>query len=129
MRMSDAFRTALPTLQSILAAIPNGQWFSLGDSTVEFQCYTQAEVQALRVCFPGAFWTKQYQESQQWWQYTTNVEGIPLKIYACREAPPTCRAIEETYEAVEQIPTAFEVRIVTKTRIRYECGPDTPESL
>ncbi len=86
-------------------------------------CATQADVRAIRAAFPGTIWTKRYEQECGWWSYTgTSPAGHAVAIFACREAPPTCRAIVEMVEVEEQVPVKFETRLVTKERVRWECG-------
>src|ERR1700675_1610656 len=97
MRMTTEFRAQLPALYACLALIPDNQFFQLGvDDEVMFQASTQAEVRAIRACYPGVVWKKEFTEGGcNWWEYRTTYNGINLRIYAVKEAPPTCHAIEE----------------------------------
>lgn len=102
------------------------------DGTVNAQCATQDVVRRFRVAFGGGVvWRKEFVESCNWWEYNATIVvryfiGLPLTfnvhIYAVREAPPTCKAIVETYETEESVPVTFEKRKVTKERVRWDCS-------
>lgn len=107
---------------------PADVWVGMGgERSVRLQAPTQANVKAIRRAFPaGLLWRKEFNTYCAWWQYTTTLDGIELRIFACAEAPPACRAIVETYEAEERVPVAFETRTVTKERVRWECPEPVP---
>jgi hypothetical protein len=124
--MTPELRDKLPALLPLLLALPNDQHFELefndNDNAIEFQCDTQIRVRRLRACFPGTVWQKSYSASCQWWEYATEYAGVKLRIYAVKEAPPSCRAIEEEVEVNEEVPVTFETRVVKKKIIRWDCG-------
>lgn len=112
----------------VLERLPEEQHFDVGfNADVSFQCNTQEEVRTVRAAFPGVIWTKAYVESGcNWWEYSGRTEDYSVKIYAVYEAPPTCRAIEETVMVEREVPVAFETQIVPEKRIRWDCSGDTP---
>jgi hypothetical protein len=94
---------------------------------VMVQASTQDAVQRFRAAFPGTIWTKRYSEDCQWWEYIALVGDIHVNIFACYEAPPTCRAIEEEVEVEKQVPTGFTTVRVKEKRVRWECGDGAKE--
>jgi hypothetical protein len=83
-----------------------------------------ANAAEIRPCFPMAvLWNKRHEEGFGWWYETTLPDGRKVALNT-HTAPASCRAIQETYEEVEKVATAFEEKTVTKTRTRWECGPE-----
>lgn len=120
-------------LRAVLAIedFPEDVYVDLATADVgclQLQATTQDEVRRVRAVFPTVHrWKKTPPGNFSWWQYTgeNTDRDSPIRtvhIYACREAPPTCRAIEETVTVREKVPVTFEDRDVTKTVIRWECG-------
>ena len=132
MRLTPAVKRLLPELLPLLLQMPDGQHFDLSDTSLggplelSFQCDKQADVQRVRVHFPGVIWKKSFSEgyNTDWWEYRAAWKGIKLHIYACREAPPTCQRIEEEVEVEEAVPVAYETRTVKKTVVRWLCPED-----
>jgi hypothetical protein len=102
------------------------------DGNVQIQAHTQAAVRAVRACFPGVIWQKQY-SACDWWEYNGKVgkrmfrPAFKIHIYACREAPPTCHAVVEKVEVEELVPVGadprpLEKRIVVKEKTRWVCS-------
>lgn len=121
------FNTATKaTLQYLLTLdLPESTAIAVeADGSVSSQCPTQDAVRRLRAAFGGGVvWHKGYVEGLNWWEYNATLpNGIRVHIYACREAPPTCTAIVETYEEDECVPVQFETRRVTKERVRWDCS-------
>lgn len=128
MKLVPEVKARLVELLPIILALPDGQRFDLNwdgvTVAVHLQCATQAEVKAARATFPGVVWKKGYQGlyGLNWWEYDGDWLGTPVHIYACREAPPTCRMVSREVDVEEQVPIAFEARMVTKTVVEWECG-------
>jgi len=123
MRLTEATTKTLRTLIDI--QFPEDIYFDICSAgIVDTQCYTQDEVRRARAAFGGGVvWNKEWVADCGWWEYTAKVpQGFTVNIYACRESPPTCKAIEETYEEEEKVPVAFETKMVTKKRIRWDCS-------
>lgn len=116
----------LAAMAKLVAKVPAEVYFSVNgsdeDLSLSLQAHTQADVQAIRACFPGTFWSKSYSELSAWWDYDTVIDGVPVNIYAVREAPPTCKLIETEIETTEEVPTKFETRTVKKVVQKWECG-------
>lgn len=115
---------------------------------LQFFANTQAQVAEHRRRFPGAFWTKQYNEACNWWQYEAVVripkgfgryERVPVKIVGVTEAPPTCQmteieVMEEQYVPVDDagnpLPKRDDVRYgfakVPVRKRKYICGGADP---
>ena len=115
----------------LIRRLPVGQHFDVDSdgAKIGFQAHDQKAVREVFAAFPGAIWKKTYHADLAWWDYDCKYEGFRLHIYACAEAPPTCRAIIEDYQVEELVPIGrvnveYEKKMVTKQRIRYECGPD-----
>ena len=124
MKLND---TTKPILMALLYhKVPPEAFFDVSSAgIIEFQAADQAAVQEIRAAFPGTFWQKEYSESVNWWEYNgKTLSGLCIHIYACRQAPPACRAIVETDETEEEVPVQFETRTVIKERVRWECGSD-----
>jgi hypothetical protein len=121
-------RAVLKHACDLLDRIPDDIYVGWGSGMragLDFQVHSQADVRRVRALFPGTFWTKKYHEGLKWWTYDTTFEGVALHIYAVSEAPPTCHAIEEEYEAVEyDFPAgvSYPKKTVTKTRLRWVCS-------
>jgi len=122
MTLTTEIRTQVAAMVTLLDRIPDGQWTEVSNEGLSFQAGTQEEAREIRTLFPGVIWRKEYEMS--WWSYRGTYQGVSLHIYAVREAPPACHAIEETYEEMEDVPVTFERRTVTKTRVRWDCGPE-----
>lgn len=124
MIINQKTRELLPRLLPKLLELPEGQHFDVRfDGYLEMQCWTQAAVKAARACFPGVVWAKSYEGGElDWWEYRGLWGGVPVKIYACQEAPPTCRLIEEEIEVEEEVPVAWEKKPVKKVVAKWECG-------
>ena len=123
MRLSDETKHVLRTMLAI--DFPSDIYFDVDSAgTVEAQCHTQDEVRRARVAFGGGVvWEKKWHEDCRWWSYHALVpQGFRVDLYACREAPASCTAIEEEYEAEENVPVQFERRTVTKKRLRWDCS-------
>jgi hypothetical protein len=119
--------TGFRALAPLLLTMPDGIHFDtkLGDKpTVQFIANTQKDVAAVRGFFPGALWKKRHDDGFGWWEYDADWNGISINIYGCREAPPTCRAIEETIIVKERVPVTFEEREVEKKVIRWDCSQE-----
>ena len=114
---------ALGVLLPVIRLLPEHTSIDVGiDGALLFQARTQEQVRGIRGAFPGVVvWTKQYSESLQWWEYTTAIDGVLIQIYAVREGPPACKRIEEEVEVEREVPVAYEKRLVTEKRIRWEC--------
>ena len=94
------------------------------DGRVAAQCATQAAVRELRAAFGAAVvWIKAHANDMQWWTYDTTLpNGIAVHVYACREAPPTCKAIVEEIEVEEKVPVEWVTKVVKKERVRWDCS-------
>lgn len=112
-------------LELVLRGLPAGTPFenSKFGKVVSFQAETQVEVSGLQLFFPGTFWAKKFIEKCKWWEYETIYRGWQVRIYACREAPPTCKAITEKRIIVKQIPVTFREELVEQEVIvGWRCG-------
>jgi len=92
---------------------------------LRMQAPTQAEVRAVRAAFPGAIWKKQFQSGLNWWRYDTRVGDVELAIIACREAPPTCKAVKKTRLVAKQVPIGevqYETREVEEEYVEWDCS-------
>jgi hypothetical protein len=97
------------------------------DYDLSAQCNSQADVRRFRALFPGTFWRKIRPSPGGSWSYTGAApNGWSIYIYACAEAPPACRAIDEEIEVEEDVPVTFERRTVRKMVRRWECPEDAP---
>lgn len=122
MNLDETYRTKARFAVTLLDRIPDGVWTEFSGTHIGFQAETQEQVKAIRALFPGVIWKKSYDEYVKWWNYDGTYEGIELRIYAVRQAPPTCTAIEVTETKVEKVPTAWEEREVTRTKLVWDCG-------
>ena len=114
------------TMCEVLNSLPDKTWFDVGgENRLEFQAYTQADVERIRGMLPPVIWNKNYVEFSGWWAYSAEYKDIILYIYAVKEAPRTCKAIVEKKIVIEKFPTAFEERAVEKEVIvGWDCGQD-----
>jgi hypothetical protein len=127
MRLVPEVKAKLAELLPLILEMPDGQYLDLNwdgaSVAIHLQCQTQAEVKAARAMFPGAIWRKSYSGgAMNWWEYNGDWSGTRIKIYACQEAPPTCRMVSREVEVEEQVPIEYETRMVTKTVVEWECG-------
>lgn len=123
MRLTNEVKRIVPTL--IAVGFPEDIYFDIdSEGKVEAQCHTQDAVRRARTVFGGGvMWDKRWDKGCAWWVYSALVpQGFNVVLYACKEAPPSCTAIEEEYEAEENVPVTFERRIVTKKRVRWDCS-------
>lgn len=119
---------SLKALMPILTTMPEGIHFATklgGKLGIDFQAGTQEQVARIRAHFPGVVWNKRHEPNPGWWEYDGDWNGLHVHIYACREAPPTCRAIEETVIVKERVPVTFEERDVEKKVVRWDCSQET----
>jgi len=130
--MTKLIKKELEYLVPVLTHLPDGQHVDIEEHDNEIrigmQCWTQAEARATRRCFPGTTWEKRYQAGDlNWWEYHGKWNGLVLKIYACHEAPPTCRMSKRIVEVEERIPIEFETRMVPKVVIEWKCDGEVVE--
>ncbi len=98
---------------------------------VQVQASNQAAVRRVRGAFPGVIWEKSYSTRCQWWEYNGKITPtLSIQVYACKEAPPTCRAIEEEVEVEKLVPESatpitYVRKKVLEKRVRWECGSDS----
>lgn len=113
-------------MSRLLDRLPEGTFIDVNRDLIDFQAYTQAAVRGIRVAFGGGLvWQKVYSPNTKWWEYSTTLaNGFGVRIYACYEAPATCKAIEEQVKVIENVPIAWEEREVTKTVVRWDCSGD-----
>lgn len=89
---------------------------------VSILAHTQDEVRAIRHAFPGfVVWTKQWNKTLQWLEYTAVIDGHTIEIFAVKEAPARCEIVEEEVEVEEDVPVAFEKQLVRRTVRRMVC--------
>lgn len=110
----------------VVRMLPDGTYFdTCRNGSLDLILCSQQQVAAVRAALGPALWRKEYVQEPNWWAYHAEVCGVPVRIYGVHEAPPTCKAIVEEYDAEEQVPVAFETRIVHKQRIvGWDCGPE-----
>lgn len=58
-------------------------------------------------------WTKIHSDMCDWWEFVKEYAGVRINIYACREAPKTCRKVDKVIEVDEQVPVRFEDQVQT----------------
>jgi hypothetical protein len=69
------------------------------------------------------FWKKEFNKACDWWEYRSKYKGLAIRIYACNEAPASCKAITEVRTVTEQVPLTFGTRVVTKeVVVGWDCG-------
>jgi hypothetical protein len=127
MYMTEANKAALPKIAELLVALPSDLCISLwGDNRIDLsiQGSTQEQAAAIRAYLPGLIWKKEYKQNFGWWEYKTTSPslGCEVTIYGVTEAPPTCRVERRTIEVEEEVPVAFETRMVAKEVVEVHCG-------
>jgi|SRR5437016_12242393 len=123
MRLTAAAKSTLKYLLAI--DVPESTWIDVDPGGhISAQCPTQLDVRGLRAAFgAGVVWKKAYAEESAWWTYDTTLPGgIQVHVYACKEAPPTCKAIVEEIEVEEKVPVEWVTKVVKKERVRWDCG-------
>ena len=112
----------------VIACIPDGQHFDCSYANgrmVEFQIATQAGFAEFRKCFPGIVWSKEWSDDTKWWEFVAEWRDWTLKVYACHEAPKTCRAITEVRTVTEQVPVTYkEVTHEKEVIVGWDCGAE-----
>ena len=113
-----------------LDRLPDQQHIDIGcGHQIQLQCRTRDAARKVRTVFGAGSWHKEYRQECNWWEFTTTLpNGMIVCIYACQEAPPTCRAVEEEISVVENVPVAWEQRTVTKKVIRWDCPDERHEA-
>lgn len=97
-------------------------WIEVGPNSIKLQPPNQEEARVLRRMFPPATWRKNYNAPVGWWEYSTSFGPIQVKLYGIADAPASCELVTESYESEEDVPVAFERRVVTRTRTKMVCG-------
>ena len=119
---------AKSTLEYLLKlAVPESVYIEVDtNGHMAAQCPTQSIVREFRAAFgAGVVWKKAYQQGNECWTYDATLpNGIEVHVYACLEAPPTCKAIVEEIEVEEKVPVEWVTKVVKKERVRWECGGD-----
>ena len=117
---------ALEAALEILRALPDGTFFDSGlnSMTLDFQA-SGDEVTKLRQQLPAAIWRKAINESFGWFEYTAEINGLMVRIYADRVGPAACRKIVEEVEVEKDVPVAYEKRMVKEKRTRWECPEES----
>jgi len=110
-------------MAEILKAMPENSQFDIElGGEVNFQAYTQPQVREVMKRLPGVIWMKTYRNDCGWWEYTATWNGVPLKIFACREAPPTCTARYAEVEMEKQVPITFETqKVMVRKLVGWDC--------
>ena len=117
----DRLERAIPLLRQL----PEETYFSLALSDgIECQGHTQGEVRQIRQSLPPTQWTKKYVGGGcNWWEYRATIDDVPIRVYACHEAPASCTAITETRTVKKQVALTFEEQEVEETVIvGWNCG-------
>ena len=131
MYMTEAVKAGLPAMVEWIMTFPKDLCFTLDDGhagcatfRVAIQAWTQAAAADVRAMAPkGLVWKKSYAEDSDWWAYDAFSPTLDcdIHIYAIREAPPTCRIERRMVEVEEEIPVAFEKRMVQKEIVEVHC--------
>ena len=105
--------------------LPEHVYFSMDTPGVlQMQCYNQKSVKEVMKALDAGIWRKQYSKGCKWWDYYGEKDGITLVIIACKEAPPTCKAIKVKKIVKKQVPTAFEEVEEEVEVLEWDCGQD-----
>lgn len=126
MILTPKLKAALPDLLPILLSLPDDTPVEphFGNADLAIQCYSQERVKELRSCFFGTIWTKKPNEFTGKWEYRTTWNGLAILLYACQEAPPSCRAVTRTVTVKRSVPVAFEEREVEESVTEWHCGDE-----
>lgn len=120
---NDGDQSNFRAVAALIARLPDDAYVSSAKRDyLSLIVMTIADVRAVRRSFPGTTWAKKFQPDQNWWLYSTEIDGVKIELFGCSDAPAGCKVVSETYEVEEQVATVFETRVVTKTRLRSECG-------
>jgi len=129
---------AQPSVEELFAqlvplalAVPKGMFYSAeidrysrgsAKSSLSIQAKTQADVKRVRAAL-GGLWKKNPSGVQ--WEYRTTLGDIAVHIYACDEAPATCKAVTKTRLATRQVPVGdvqYETREVEEEYTEWDCS-------
>lgn len=132
MYMTESVKAALPAVVEWIKGFPKDLCFTLDSGPtggaalrVSIQAWTQLAAADVRAMAPaGLIWKKSYAEAHDWWEYDafSGRLNCDIHIYAVAEAPPTCRVEKRTIEVEEDVPVAFEKRMVKKEVVEVICG-------
>lgn len=129
MYMTEENKHSLPRVVGWMLTLPEDLCVSLGDRgselEVNIQAWTQEAAARARALSPGLVWSKSYEgEPCGWWEYRAYNKYAEcwVRIYAVREDPPTCRIERKMVEVEENVPVAFEKRMVPKEIVEVVCG-------
>jgi len=115
----------------IIEDLPEDIWWDCNHRELSFQARTQEEARRIRSYFKGVTWTRKYNNGfeddgeikAQWWEWNAKDGAYNLRIFAIKEAPPTCRAIYEERTVTRAVPVAYEEReVVERVLTGYDCG-------
>ena len=110
----------------ILTEMPDGLYYDINRvGSLEFQAKTNEEARTIRGYFPGAGWTRAWNDGErcQWWEWIGEYRGKKVYIYAIEETPKECRAITEKRLVTKQVPVEFkEVEVEEEVIVGWNCG-------
>ena len=74
-------------LVPLICRLPVGTYYEVSTGGLFVQAKTQKKLLEVQAAFPELNWTMSFDTELKWWEYTSELEGTRIKIYACREAP------------------------------------------
>ena len=118
----ETFKEAI----ALLLALPDKTYFTIEGDSLIFNGYNQEGVKRIRRILPkGIIWQKRYNEACKWWEYNGETGNLKIKIRACSEVPPTCKAITEIREVEVKTPLTFKTeRIKKEVIVGWDCGSE-----
>src|SRR5690349_18665733 len=107
----------------MVSRLPEYSYWAIeaGSDNVELRVHagSQDTVRQIRSVLPIRKWNKEYVESCDWWEYKALYQGVNVRLFACKEAPRTCRRVERKVLIKEQVGVEFEERMAS-VPVRFE---------
>lgn len=133
----EIIRRLLPTLEKIgirlyygIEATPDTK-----EVYLSFQASGQAEVKEIRRAFQAAIWNRKYNKGLDWWEYKVRFENfdgdmdLRVRLYACHEAPPSCKIIWGTRTVKKEVPVEVREEEVEERYVAgWDCGKEEKDS-
>lgn len=128
MYMTEKVKQILPRIVEWMTTLPADWCVNIFDSSSDIephvQAWNQQRAAAVRATLPGLVWKKEYKQQHSWWEYSAFAPnlGCRVVVYGVTEAPPTCTVTRREIEVEEDVPVAFERRLVKKEVVEVVCG-------
>jgi hypothetical protein len=106
-------------IDNLKQGIPAANSVSLCGRKLNLQAHSLEQAREIRRSLPTANWNKRWNKDCDWWEWTTEIEGFTIDIYAIREAPDKCEKVYE--KRMVKVPVAYEER-EEEVFVGWDCG-------